>query len=255
MSNLENVTPGSDHILILIHGATINGRMWDAVRRHLNPSFRVLAPDLPGHGLRRDEIFTLEGAVETIVAAAKSEAPSPIVLAGDSLGGYTAMAAAAALPKNQLKGLVLGGCTANLSGLVLTPFLFKIAVFKIIFALFSEERFIQKRLPKMLAAQGVDANDVHSMIEGGVSLRVFAAAVNAIRGIDFRARLAAIEQPVLIVNGSRDSTFIKQEADFLAVAQHASSHRFDNCEHGVSILRSAEFAGLVNSFAERVFAG
>ena len=39
--------------VVLVHGATLNGRSWDPVRRLVDPRFRVLAPDLPGHGARR----------------------------------------------------------------------------------------------------------------------------------------------------------------------------------------------------------
>ena len=106
----------------MIHGATLNGRMWDAVRRSLGSRWQVLAPDLPGHGARRDEPFTMPGAVATVVAAAQSVAPAPVVLAGDSLGGFTAMAAASAPPVSRLKGLVLGGCSANLIGPALRPY-------------------------------------------------------------------------------------------------------------------------------------
>jgi pimeloyl-ACP methyl ester carboxylesterase len=76
--------------------------------------------------------------------------------------------------------------------------------------------------------------------------------VQALRGVDFRARLAAVEQPVLIVNGSKDKLFVEQEPSFLAVARDATSHRFDGCEHGVSIRRSGDFAALLAGFAGRL---
>ncbi len=50
--------------LILLHGATLNGRMWDPVRRALDPRWRVLTPDLPGHGARSAERYTLPTAGE-----------------------------------------------------------------------------------------------------------------------------------------------------------------------------------------------
>jgi pimeloyl-ACP methyl ester carboxylesterase len=244
----------AEPVLILIHGATCNGKMWDAVRRHLAPQYRVIAPDLPGHGSRRNEAFTLEGAISTVTAAAREVAPSPVVLVGDSLGGYTSLAAASALPPEQLKGLVLGGCSTNLTGTALLPFLAKTAMFKILLALFGEPRLIRKTIPKLINEIGMSEKDVNAMVEQGISLSVFEQAVNALRGIDFRQKLAAVVQPVLIVNGSRDKVMVNQEASFLAVARQAQSHRFENCEHGVSILRSPEFAGLVNVFAARVFA-
>lgn len=241
-------------VLILIHGATCNGRMWDAVRRHLDPRFHVLAPDLPGHGARRNERFTLDGAVDTVVAAARSVAPAPVVLIGDSLGGYTAMASANSVPREQLEGLVLGGCSANLMGVALLPYYIKIATFKFLIALFGEPRLIGWTIPKLVNQMGMPEDDVHAMVDAGISLGAFEQAVRALRGIDFRRKFAAIEQPALVINGSRDKGMVGQEASFLRVARQATSHRFENCEHGVSMLRSTEFAGLVNSFADRVFA-
>jgi pimeloyl-ACP methyl ester carboxylesterase len=233
--------------LILIHGATCNSRMWDAVRRNLDRRFRVVALELPGHGARRNEKFTLHGAVATVVEAARAVMPSPVVLIGDSLGGYTAMASASSLPRDQLEGLVLGGCSANVMGWAAVPFLVQAATFKVLIALFGEPRLIRQNLP-MLVKLGMGEPDVQAIVDAGMSLGVFEQVVHALRGIDFRQMLAGIERPVLIVNGSRDKPMLRQEAGFLAAGRQVSGRRID-CEHGVSMLRSAEFAGLVNDFA------
>ncbi len=101
---------------------------------------------------------------------------------------------------------------------------------------------------------GMKEPDVQAIIAAGMNLSVFEQVVYALRGVDFRKKLADIEQPVLIANGSRDKPMVSQEASFLAEGRQVTSHRFENCEHGVSMLRSTEFAGLVNTFADRVFA-
>jgi len=240
-------------VLILLHGATCNSRMWDAVRRSLDRRFHVVAPDLPGHGTRRDEPFTLTGAVATVVEAARALMPSPVVLVGDSLGGYTAMASAGSLPPNQLKGLVLAGCSANVAGRAALPFLMKVATFKVLLTLFGEPWLIRQNIP-MLTKLGMSEPDVQAIVDAGLSLGAFGPVIHALRGIDFRRKLGDIEQPVLLVNGSRDKPMLNQEASFLAAGRQIASHRVENCEHGVSMLRSAEFAGLVNGVAHRVFA-
>src|SRR6476619_3478220 len=118
--------PAQKSVLVLLHGATANGRMWDPVRRILEArGYRVLTPDLPGHGARRGETYTLEGAVETVRKAVASVAPAPVVVAGDSLGGYTTMASAGALPAAQLRGIVASGCTLVFEGPALIPFKLK----------------------------------------------------------------------------------------------------------------------------------
>ena len=240
--------------LILLHGATGNARMWDAVRRSLDSSrFNVIAPDLPGHGTRRGEPFTLEGAVATAIEAARSVAPSPVMLVGDSLGGYTAMAAAHALPQEQLKGLVLGGCSTNVIGTAAVPFLIRAALFKVLIGLFGEPRLIRQNIP-VLVRMGMSEPDVRAIVDAGMHLGMFEKVIHALRGVDFRTMLVHIEQPVLIINGSRDKPMLKQEASFVAAGRRVSSLRIENCEHGVSMLRGAEFACVVNDFASRAFA-
>ncbi len=239
--------------LILIHGATTNGRMWDAVRRGLDARYRVLTPDLPGHGARRDETFTLPAAITCIVDAARSVSGSPVVIIGDSLGGYTAMASAASLAPDQLKGLVLGGCSSNLKGLRLLPYRLQSALFGTVVALRLEERLIASMAGKLVSKVAMRQDDADAMVSAGISLRVFPQAVNALRDIDFRAKLAAVDQPVLILNGTKDSGHMRHEPSFLAVARDATVHHFPNCEHGVTVRRPAECAALINEFCARVF--
>lgn len=239
--------------IILIHGATLNGASWAPVRRRLEPHWRVLAPDLPGHGSRRGEAFTLQGAVDTVAAAARSLGPAPLVLAGDSLGAYTAQAAAAALPREQLKGLVLGGASQEFRGPQLWPHQLKALMFRLIFALKDERRMVDAKMPGALRDLGLDEEDARATMDAGVSLAVFPQAVKELRGFDFKSALAAIGQPTVFVNGDKDSFHVKGETAYVAAARDATVHRFADCDHGVSLRRSSEFADLVDGFARRVF--
>lgn len=236
-----------DPVLILIHGAAGNGRMWDAVRRELSPRWRVIAPDLPGHGARRGEAFSLQGAVDTVVAAARSVAPAPVVVGGDSLGGYTSLASAQALPPSQLQGLMLAGCTANMVGGALRALLIRQVLLVAMGTLLGAKR-MANLTAKELRNMGIADEDVNAQVTAGFNHGVFPQAVRALRGTDFRAKLAAVTQPVMVVNGAKDKIFVDQEASFVAVAKRATCHRFADCEHGVSLRRSREFAALVNNF-------
>jgi len=247
------VTAPSAPTLVLLHGATLNARMWDAVRRHLNPTYRVIAPDLPGHGSRRDEEFTFAAAIETVRASVASIADAPVVLVGDSLGGYVAQAAAPFLDEGQLKGLVLGGSTAILKGTGYLPYWAAVELFRLMMACAGEERLLRTMVPKSLRRQGLEERDIQSMADVGFSLRVFGPAIAGIRDFDALHNLAAIASPMLFINGDRDTGMVRGEPQFLALAPHARAHRFEKCGHGVSMLRSAEFADLVNQFAAEVF--
>lgn len=70
--------------------------------------------DLPGHGARQDERFTLEGALATIDAAVRS-CDRPPLLVGLSLGGYASLAYAGR-HGDSVAGVMLSGCSAEIKG-------------------------------------------------------------------------------------------------------------------------------------------
>lgn len=238
-------------VLILVHGATGNRRMWDPVRRALEPRYRILTPDLPGHGVRQSERFTLDGAVSTVVEAARSVAPAAVVVGGDSLGGYVSMAAARALAPSQLKGLVLSGCTMNFEGVALIPFKIKTFFNKLLLATLGQERLLGERFVREAAKLGLESRDARAVLEGGLNMHAFPDCVAALTGVDFVAKAGAIRQPMLFLNGSKDRDMMRQQARFQAAAPQARFHVFEGAGHGVSLLRSAEFAALVDEFASQ----
>lgn len=244
--------PSPQPAVILVHGATLNGRSWDPVRRLIDPRLQVLAPDLPGHGARRDETYTLQGAVDTVLAAARELGEAPFILAGDSLGSYTSQAAAASLPQDRLKGLVLGGATQEFIGAPVLPYAAKALMFRVLLPLMGEDKLIERKIPDTLRECGMLDADIEATMAAGISLRAFPQAVRALRGVRFRARLAQIAQPTMFINGDLDTPHVRGEARYVASARAATVHRFAGCEHGVSLRRSADYADLLNEFARRV---
>jgi pimeloyl-ACP methyl ester carboxylesterase len=174
------------------------------------------------------------------------------VLVGDSLGGFTAQAVANAFPAGQLKGLVLGGSSANLQGTDLIPYYARMTLFGALTAVFGEPRLIAALMPRRLHEAGLSAADIDALLSGGIHLAAFGQAVRALRNVDFEGQIASIRQPILFVNGDLDRNMVAHEASFLAMAPAARSHRFANTAHGVSVLRPSEFARLVNNFVAEV---
>lgn len=239
--------------LVLIHGATLSGSMWAPLKRHLDPQFQVVAPDLPGHGSRCGERFTLQSAIDTVKRAVAALAPAPVVLVGDSLGGYTALSAAATLPQERLQGLVVGGCTGNIHKWpTALHFGGKVAVFKLMLALFGEHRLVASSASKMRVMLsnegGIAPEDVDAVLAGGISFRVFEQCVHALWGVDFLKQLQTIRGPVWLLNGRKDHVMLRQEASFLAAGPNVQSRHFE-CGHGVSLIHSRELAALVNQLA------
>lgn len=99
--------------VIFIHGTRSSAAVWDrqvsALRRR---GIEAQAIDLPGHGARVEETFSLEGAIAAIDDAVASFDSAPMVV-GHSLGGYAALAYAGG-HEDQIAGLMLSGCATEL---------------------------------------------------------------------------------------------------------------------------------------------
>ena len=86
----------------LLHGFTGSGRSFDHLRDRLDARFRVIAPDLPGHGASPDATGW-DDAVDSIAAAF---GPDPLFVAGYSMGARLALAYALRFP-GRVRALVL----------------------------------------------------------------------------------------------------------------------------------------------------
>ncbi|MFD0901722.1 alpha/beta fold hydrolase, partial [Actinomadura sediminis] len=88
--------------------------MWGPLAERLRERHRVAAPGLPGHGRRRGERFTMDGAVDAVAETIDALGGRALV-AGLSLGGFVGIAAAARHP-GRVAGLVAMGCTTRPAG-------------------------------------------------------------------------------------------------------------------------------------------
>lgn len=104
-------------LLILLHGTRMNAGQWASYAEALADVAEVITPDLPGHGLRDGEPFSLDRVVADIEALVDAAGDRPVMLGGHSLGGYAALCYAERHPV-RLSGLVLMGCAAEAVGVV-----------------------------------------------------------------------------------------------------------------------------------------
>lgn len=79
---------GAGEPVVLVHGLSASWRWWEATARTLAASYRVLLPDLPGHGARPAlRAPALAGAPEWLAAWARAAGLSRAHVVGHSLGG------------------------------------------------------------------------------------------------------------------------------------------------------------------------
>ncbi|HXG41495.1 MAG TPA: alpha/beta fold hydrolase [Dehalococcoidia bacterium] len=107
---------GSGTPVLLVHGFTGNSRNWALTVPSLRPHYRVVSPDLPGHGLsgRPTEpgAYTLEAMAEAVSTLMDRLGLEGCHLVGHSMGGMIAQVIALSRPQ-RLRSLVLVDTSAE----------------------------------------------------------------------------------------------------------------------------------------------
>ncbi len=103
----DDVGPGP--VVVLIHGFPLDRSMWAAQRSSLGAIYRLILPDLRGHGTSAapDGIYTVDAMADDVLELLDGlQLTMPVVFGGHSMGGYVALSIAARHPK-RVKGLML----------------------------------------------------------------------------------------------------------------------------------------------------
>ena len=228
--------------IVFVHGMRMTGSMWTAQQAALAAEFLTIALDLPGHGTRAAETFTLDGAADTVSAAIREYAGGRAVVVGLSLGGYVAMALAAREPE-RVRGLVLSGATAEPVGLRSLPYL---ALARVLDSVDDAQLqrlnawFFRRRYPPAIA---------EPIVAGGFWYRGGSTALRAVVGERFMPRLAAYPGPTLILNGELDIPFRLFAPAFAAAAHDAHRVRLTGATHLANLDRPAAFSEAARHFA------
>jgi pimeloyl-ACP methyl ester carboxylesterase len=93
--------------IVLVHGVTLRSEDWENIFPRLATRYRVVAYDARGHGKSgRAPRYALDDLVGDLVRLLREIVKAPSILIGHSIGGATALVAAAREPA-LLRGLVL----------------------------------------------------------------------------------------------------------------------------------------------------
>ncbi|MGR0320411.1 alpha/beta fold hydrolase [Agromyces sp. ZXT2-3] len=224
--------------VVLVHGIRTSATMWRGqVTRLARHDLEVVPVDLPGHGARLGDPFTIDDAVATIGAALGEPVPGvPRLLVGLSLGGYLSIEFAARHPHG-LEGLVAASCGTRPRGVGLHGYL---RLSDAIGRLPDRGRALNDRMARLF----LPASAVDDIIAGGVALDVMRPAIRAVGELDLESSIAAIEVPIWFVNGSLDH-FRFEEKRMLRAAADGRLVHVEGATHLVSLARPDAFAAAV----------
>jgi pimeloyl-ACP methyl ester carboxylesterase len=109
---------GAPTSVVFVHGMRSSGSIWANQVEHVRAAgHAAVAVDLPAHGSRRHDRFSMDGAFETLDDAVAGLPAGPVALVGLSLGGYTSLAwAARPGTTDRLAGVLAAGCTSDPKG-------------------------------------------------------------------------------------------------------------------------------------------
>ena len=224
--------PDGAPAIVFVHGTRLTRAAWSPQMDALAGEFRTIAVDLPGHGERAGETFTLAGAAETVGDAIDEAGGGRAIVVGLSLGGYVAMDLAARSPE-RVRGLVLAGATAEPLGLGRAPYL----ALAWVMARFAGPHlealnrwFFRTRFPPAISGP---------IIAAGFWPAGGAAALRALSGERFRPRLAAYPGPTVILNGEFDLPFRLSAGSFARVARDPHRVLLKGASHLTNLDRPA----------------
>lgn len=222
--------------VIFVHGLRTSATMWRAQLESLEAAgISARAIDLPGHGKRMPERFTLGAARAAITTAVQEETAATgerPYLVGFSLGGYLAIDWVANHP-GRVSGLLAASCCTVPHPLVIGVWR---AIARVIHAFPDRGR----RLNDFAVDLFVPEPGAGDIVAGGVALEVMDAALDALLEFTPLESLASIHEPVLFVNGRFDHVGL-QAGRFLAAAQGGRMVTIDRATHMVSATHPALF--------------
>ncbi len=233
------------HTIVLLHGLCCTRTYWRLQVEALSSAYHLLMPDLPGHGSRWHEPFSLDRAVQQLHALIQQQAHGPVLLVGHSLGGYLAQRYIAAHPEATC-AVVLQDCTAKTRSLLLLPYQLYAGICIVmpdpllcgIETALGSLRF----LPKASAA----------LRQGGLYHDCVPQAIHELRNTAFLPPLAHYEKPTLILNGTNDFIFRQDETRYCRTLPNARLQIIPNARHTSNLDQPAAFNQAVLAFAQSI---
>jgi 3-oxoadipate enol-lactonase/4-carboxymuconolactone decarboxylase len=206
--------------LVLLHSLGTNAHLWDSQAAALSRGFRVIRPDLRGHGLTdcTPGPYSVALLADDLAALLDALGAERVHLGGISIGGLIAQAFAAAYPV-RVESLILADTAMAIppaqswterAAVVRAEGLGAIADAVL-------ARWVTPAFAQAPAAAGLRAMLLRTPAEG------YAAAAEAIAAADLHASTAGLQVPALILVGDQDQATPVAYAEALNKAIAGSS--------------------------------
>ncbi|WP_300266483.1 alpha/beta hydrolase [Microbacterium sp.] len=226
--------------VVFVHGIRTSRTMWRSQLAHLAArDISAVAVDLPGHGRRMHESFTLAAAMSTIDEAVRDAARrGPVLLVGHSMGGLLSVAYAGGESSPPIAGFIGASCTALPRGTALAAYRFAARTFN---ALPDQGQWITNRV---LAATLPD-DTRQDFAAGGYAFHTQDMALRELAALDLLTDVRRIRVPLWWINGQYDQ-LRGHEKLFRRLTPHSELIVVPRTSHLVTAMRPRVFNALLD---------
>jgi 3-oxoadipate enol-lactonase len=217
---LHYTEQGQGMPLVLLHGYPLSSVIWHEQRRRLGDHFRVITPDLRGHGQSPAPlgVYHMELMARDVLALLDSLTVKKAVIMGHSMGGYVALAAWKIAPERFLAlGLIASHAAPDSEEARQNRYKTadRVAV--------EGSKVVADTMTPRLFAPGVPAEEsiveqVHTMILNTRPDGIIGALKGMAARPDSSAILPNLNIPVLLVAGDKDQIISLARAEATAAA-------------------------------------
>jgi 3-oxoadipate enol-lactonase len=217
----EDYGPGP--VVVLLHGFPLDRTIWGAQLTTLGARYRVIAPDLRGHGetAAPEGIYPIDAMADDVLELLDAlQLAEPVVLGGLSMGGYVALSLAVRHPE-RWRGLMLVNTRSGADAPEAARAREELA--RQVEAAGTAEPAVASMLPKLFCeSTRTRRADAIARVREQMSRTPARAVAGALRGMaqrpDRTGDLARIAVPTLVLAGAEDQLIPLDESRRMAEA-------------------------------------
>jgi naphthoate synthase len=262
MSSLHVADRGSGPPLLLLHGFTGSGRVWDWLAARLATSYRVISPDLLGHGQSPaptdPESYRTEPCLDDLLAVLDERDIRRTFCLGYSMGGRIAHALALRHPQ-RIAGLILESASPGIAD--------------------ADQRAARQRADEELALR-IERQGVEAFVDEWMKQPLFASQrilsvdrqtnarairhantatglAGSLRGVGTGAqpsywdRLGELQIPTLLIAGELDAKFRDIAGEMAARIPNSQLRIISDAGHATHLENPDELLAHVQTFLRR----
>ncbi|MCM3696554.1 alpha/beta fold hydrolase [Microbacterium oleivorans] len=226
--------------VVFVHGIRTSATMWRAQLAHLSAlGVGATAVDLPGHGTRISETFTLDGAFETIDAAVTDAATrGPVLLVAHSMGGLVSIEYMGREQPPPVGAFIAAGCTSIPRGAGL-------ALYRTLARGFDRLPRRGQPLTDIVLDRTLPPETRADFGAGGYAYDAQDVALRSLSVLDLVTSLKRISVPMWFVNGQWDQLRLNERL-FTRLTPEAELIVVPRTSHLVTAMRPRVFNAIVD---------